>query len=1283
MFPYHHSQPLLNDNFHRNQGLRQTSGTPSASNESISDHTSIWRPVRLDQGPPTATESTRSLRSSAQTEHVRPVSGFQRHISHDSAHPPLLGPSVTSRDEKLPEEQKQDARWHPFWLRQVVLGGFFLVFLCCTIALPIMLVCSKRNNGLFESGPNFAYVWRFGPTAVITIFSIFWSRVEFQTLRYMPWMAIKRGQSLGESGYCLDYTQMLSPAVLYQSLRRKHFFVFFVSTVSMILKAQIILSPGLYHIQAAQSLASVDVQTLDSFAVTEDLNNATGTAPYYHARALQNFDMTFPFGVAKSGAYQTFRLANETSTTRGTADAPLTVIVDGVFAAMKCLELEDYSISNSTINQLGYHNFTIDLKFENCDRRMSIQNIIQWTNSNDNKVESYWTLDNQLDPEYPCTSLPQQHPNFLYYAAYYIPSARNVSLPQLNASAAVICSPIAYTSKVKIIDDGFSPEMAILPDQKNTTIESDPWVMLQNGIPGILGYSGISSTNIVMGPVEKAFGFRGKDPNLRDTSLYHSNVLAQAVMNLTEQIGPMLSHYQLRQTEQDQAVGSVVGSIVVKANKLQVKEIICLWMTGLFGVTTCIAFGAIFYSRRVSHVWHRDPATLLGTMLFFQGNTELSTDVTKCLSGDRTSKKKEWSHSEYSSVVLGVWFRAMFTMFVVSLIVGLIVALEASDKSGGLATIDEEGYLYLLWKSLPTLAMLLVSLNVGFTDTVMRDLATYSKLYHRPCDSRELDMSLLDMLGFRALHHSIRLKLCAVTIYQILATFCAFLTTLAAALLTSQSIPGSTPTQLEQDSWFGYRQILKNKTQVEGPSGIRENIGSLLLARRLSNFTYPRNTYADLVFPNLSISEANWDGNTSAQLRIPAAKLLPTCVQISDDDYGMLIENDTYPYTLKAIISRSFSCLDGSSFEHNETIGIRSSTTEEDGSSYIGKLLDSPENVGFNSFYCNPDLDDNTILSTPWRVQTYMWGKFSASNMDFEHFSFWRCNYSWAEVATDLSLIWANKAILIDHQNPPVENSSTIKPWSPPIGFPELGGLDGDLPLSDVFPEIEVTNPQAIEFSNRFSVLVEPFGPLQVEDFGKPSQDDVILEALHSNLGFVSAQLANIENRLGIDEESEAAPVKHGDLPSVNATIVDNGRLRLVQNAAMTYTLVGILSVVVLVNVWALTSMSLRHKLNREGSWLLNMDLKGLAPKGFSSIAMMESLIHGSNFLKDVPADSCPTSSEELHQWLVGTLFRIGWFQDGATEEEQFTVGVLEDENFPFLANKGDIELTQENTREL
>ncbi|KAH6986190.1 hypothetical protein BKA56DRAFT_613576 [Ilyonectria sp. MPI-CAGE-AT-0026] len=1222
----HQLQPLFGGNTSRYQRARRHSSSSPSSAGGLPDMIQFPGSVLDYHAQETADDSN----SSTTTEHTQPKPTLEPNDPHESVNSTLLNMPPDTKNEDANREQ----------------------------SLPLMLLYSKRNDGLFESSPNFVYVWRFSPTALLTTIIIFWSRIESQTLRYIPWIAIQNGQSLGPDGYSLNYTSMLAPTVLIRSLQRKHFFVFLISAASMILKAQIVLAPSLFQLQTTRSSHPVEVQVLDSFTMTEDASQTIGSGAYHNAGALQYFDMNLPFGVSKEGAYQTFKLAKPGpgATSRGTVNAPLTVVVDAVFMDIQCHALENYTTTATPAGYETFYIFTTDLQFENCEHSINIESYIAANATGE------WKIENDLENEHPCSLLPKRHPSFLYFAGYVQPSTQDPSVPHLETCATLVCSPIAWISKAEIVDDGINPQMTMLTNQHNTTIDSNPWTMLQASILGGLVSHGVSRP--VHGPVEAAFQLNHMDTSLGDKTSYQNKVLRQAITNITQQIGPMLSHYDLRQVNESQ----IMGSIVRETYKLHVSDLTCSLVTGLFLLLLGISFWALAQSRRAPCVWYRDPATVLGNMIFFHSNTDPATDLMESLSEQREMRKTEWVQSSYSPLALRTWVRALFVIFALGLIVGFVIALDISERSQGLATINEEGYLLLLWTSLPTLAMLSVSLYISSTDTAIRDLSTLSSLSLRSCNSRDLDISLSDMIGFRALYHSIKLKVYSVTLSQLLATICGFLTTIAAVLFTTELAPETTSIQFQQESWFGSRP---GQTNSDDQLATRQDLSSLLLVWRLSNLTYPQHTHADLLFPALSINDTDWNANTSIQVRIPAAKIQPKCVQLSDADFETSIGN-TSEGTPAVVIRQSFTCPNGSIKSVNTNyISLYESTgkddaTEENELPYIAEILPSEDNWLTGDGSCGDTFSGYSFPPTS-RVQTYAWGKFSFSTMDFDHFSVWRCNYSWAEVTADVKLIWTNETILIDHQSPPIQDNSTIRPWNPPFNFPGFPEYPAESP---VYPEFTAKDPLASRFPTQFGLLIEPFGPSQLSNFGESAYDNQILDALHSNLGFLAAQLANIEQRLGIHEKSSTAPSYHGDLLPINATIADNGRLRLIQSPIPSFILVGILSLIVIVNLYALVSTAVRHLSSGRRSWLLDMDLKGLAPDGFNSIAMIESLVYDSNALKDVPEDAHLMSLGDLHESLVERRFRIGWFQGDETQAEVFTIGMLNDENFVYKRKK-------------
>ncbi|KAK7213119.1 hypothetical protein V2G26_020297 [Clonostachys chloroleuca] len=88
--------------------------------------------------------------------------------------------------------------------------------------------------------------------------------------------------------------------------------------------------------------------------------------------------------------------------------------------------------------------------------------------------------------------------------------------------------------------------------------------------------------------------------------------------------------------------------------------------------------------------------------------------------------------------------------------------------------------------------------------------------------------------------------------------------------------------------------------------------------------------------------------------------------------------------------------------------------------------------------------------------------------------------------------------------------------------------------------------------------------------------------------------------------------------------------------------MIVILSLVLAFHTWGLISTGLRKVLGGGRKWLLDLELKGVAPSGFSSIAMMNDLLCGSNIRENLPR----------------------------TEQQRYTVGIVERGEFEFISRE-------------
>ncbi|VUC37873.1 unnamed protein product [Clonostachys rosea] len=497
-------------------------------------------------------------------------------LAHDSS-TPIPATSTTDEDNEDPdtagastnlippdtiEARKlcQKPTWRPFWLQRSTLIAFSGFFFGSAIALLSMLAYSQKSKGLTVVRMELANLWRFGPPAVLTAVATLWARVEFQTLRYFPWMTVHKENLSGHRITSLDYTSLILPKVIVLSLKRKDFLVCLVSVLAILMKAQVVLSASLFYNEDVESSFPLEIELLDSFQTTKMPNPGYNSASYFAARAFHDFHMNLPFGITEQAAYQTFKPVGSDTGTRGTSDMPITVTVDALFTDIQCLPMKGFESSLTPLpkgrrGQLVY-NFTFDVLFEGCDRPVRVGNRGMWLFS---QVQpGYWMIKTIKETPSPCPSLPTQFPPFVYLGHLEKPSETNRSIPVVEKCAAAICAPTAWVTKVEVIDNGIEPVLRLLPGQEVTEVVSNPWSLLTNITPPLVG-----GWNIDDGPSANQAGplsvdsmwFGMNGANVTDKSLYQNERLIGAVQNLTKALGPFISNAHLRGNGKSSTIG--------------------------------------------------------------------------------------------------------------------------------------------------------------------------------------------------------------------------------------------------------------------------------------------------------------------------------------------------------------------------------------------------------------------------------------------------------------------------------------------------------------------------------------------------------------------------------------------------------------------------------------------------------------------------------------------------------------------------------------------------------
>ncbi|KAJ2905818.1 hypothetical protein MKZ38_004066 [Zalerion maritima] len=582
----------------------------------------------------------------------------------------------------------------------------------------------------------------------------------------------------------------------------------------------------------------------------------------------------------------------------------------------------------------------------------------------------------------------------------------------------------------------------------------------------------------------------------------------------------------------------------------------------------------------------------------------------------------DWSLSAATPSVLTMWMRILAVLVLLGLIVALWVGLESSFDSLGIATVPEEDtYVRLLWTSGPALVMFLVALYASACNAAVRSLAVFSNLSRKNCDADFLHTSFIDMFGLKVVWLATRMGLWTVVLLEMSSTTASFLTIFAGTLFTVEHTPASAPVELVQESWFGTPQDLLDR---QNASGFPEpSIAGVLVVTGDLNISYPANTYDNLAFPGIRMTNmpAGTVHVSYVEARVPATRLGLECKSV---EYEASFVETTLG--TKWALNRTHTCSDGTNITAPATgadFGERDVVNETTG--WFGAQMDwgdiSLEAVcgGMLPVLQLGLMDADTDL-------TFVWGKLPESfPAEPEFVAAWQCSQVWQEVETNVT--YKGTELKIDPENPPV----------PDLGTRKKAGTNFSVPYN---------MEQSIPNLNLKSFL-PPLGPSDEEALKSEGRQEEVLDALEFKRGVVAAGILNMENRLGMAEESVYEPYRMEKPMAWDGTLQDLERRRLFQQNTPTKVMISILVLLLVVNVWALfSSLMFKFVGVQRKWWMLDMDMKGIAPgNGPGSIAAMIVLLAGSNVFEFVPGGAVWMKERVLRASLAGKRFRMGWFR--------------------------------------
>jgi hypothetical protein len=625
---------------------------------------------------------------------------------------------------------------------------------------------------------------------------------------------------------------------------------------------------------------------------------------------------------------------------------------------------------------------------------------------------------------------------------------------------------------------------------------------------------------------------------------------------------------------------------------------------------------------------------------------------------------------------------------VLALIVVLETLLRKSQAGDGVAEIVEgETIFNYLWSISPTILSLLLSSYQAEVDFIVRSREHLNAMCSSPSlgtrHISSISLNLIDRSIPGILVTGIRTRRFS-AIFTTASLLASLLSVFSASIFTTKSTRLSSGNQLRPlDSFAPYLSPMHNMNDWSAL------VTQLILAK---NMSYPAFTYGDLVLPRLEMEHpfagnGTWVTNSSSSefkiaARMPALRSRLQCHFYSPPSVNI----QTISGTGRPLRDGS---IDESSPLHNTTLVIGAESQEctvplghvdhrwnrDSRDLTIGIAAIKEEDANFR--HANFSLpEESAYLERPSMHgcssdYIYIWGIFSPSSQQRTSLAAYGCNESIEAVEVAVQLLGPD--LRIDPSSPPlvVENIATSETVMRPnrtlhhehmrIESLYMEHLPGTLPMRWLYEE------RYMYFEKFFTFLTYPDSRtnLSLSDITDPSQEakDRVAAAIHRQHGIIRAQSLSADYRRPFETDgtvklnlNSPGLVYNGTnpattIPLINCTVTDpQGRTRLIQDAASTRFLEGLLAAILVLSVagWALLSWGYAGQGDeaKEDRRARDMAVWGRSP---TCLASVMALLADSNIfevlLPELQHGTGLTGEESDERVFGGCRFKLGWVE--------------------------------------
>lgn len=570
-----------------------------------------------------------------------------------------------------------------------------------------------------------------------------------------------------------------------------------------------------------------------------------------------------------------------------------------------------------------------------------------------------------------------------------------------------------------------------------------------------------------------------------------------------------------------------------------------------------------------------------------------------------------------------------FTIVVMALtlliIVGLEVSFWKSEKSKGLADVDQSGYIRYTWSYVPALVMVSIQLLVGTVGFSSLAILPYYRLRTLGnCGRQDILKDHLSRLNAHNIVES-ALRLQYLPFVISLSLFLsAFLTIVVSGLYSPQQVDLRQTVPINMDDYNVNASLIQIAAKEASLTNKYQTFPFLMGLLLRENFTFPPWTYEGLMIPQLALAsnDTRVSSQETLEVDLPALRAVIECNKVSGD-----------PWNVSGIGGPRWE-----DYNHTEP------RCGNDFISTLGTLQDAPfgtftPNKWGVGFLWSDRYDESDIRNTGCLT---VGGTFGSSLSTYTNII---CNTSLEQVTARTRFHLPTYSLI----NATADESTRKTVSRPDLRYYYDTGFDALLPA---YQEAYTTDD--LTFDVFFQNLLYGKDNATIASFLHPDNYAAVLSAIQSQYQLMMAQVLSdvfrpdpTTNWTATQYHSSANLTANKQLRTTtpsNATRVNPDRYRLHQSLLSTRILDALLAVI-FVCVGA-------------SWWLMPMRRKDeILPKNPCSIAAAASLIAGSKMLAEVPPGAEWWSDRELEKRGVweGRGFRMGWF-----EREEVGGGVVE-----------------------